>query len=223
MERRSSEILYITVNVSMEGERTVSEQRSFLTMGCRSVRRALVFHATTAVLFTKSDIKTTLVPVVSPFPYRYRCSLSRHAHVQTVFAIVVAPLYSLHRLPHVVFWIWLHVLQFDTSNQTVHPQEDACNKADRPLPSGRITLRQALILRWFLVPSCIVVSSLYSMELAFVSTLLLILTIVYNELHAADYWCTRNVMNGLGTGTFELGATLVAGEHFRKCALDCSA
>lgn len=131
--------------------------------------------------------------------------------LQSVFSLVAAPLAEPGRIPHVVLWIWLHLLQFDVSNQTVRPEEDARNKADRPLPSGRLTLRQALILRWLLVPACLALSSFYSPALVGVSTLLVSLTVVYNELYAGAYWTTRNVVNGLGLGTFELGGTLVAG------------
>lgn len=46
----------------------------------------------------------------------------------------------------------------------------------------------------------------------YVSALLISLTIIYNELGTAAHWFTRNVVNGLGLGTFELGATLIAGE-----------
>ncbi|KIM78588.1 hypothetical protein PILCRDRAFT_11056 [Piloderma croceum F 1598] len=77
----------------------------------------LSYHLKTLFLFTKSDVKTTVIPV-------------------SVFAAAATPLVSFDCLPHVIFWVWLHLLQFDVSNQYLDPTEDALNKPDRPIPSG---------------------------------------------------------------------------------------
>ncbi|KAF8996237.1 UbiA prenyltransferase family [Cyathus striatus] len=144
-------------------------------------------------LFTKSDIKTTVIPI-------------------TFFAVAAAPMKDIYRLPHVVFWVWLHVLQFDISNQTLHPEEDMFNKSDRPLPSKRITYTNAIILRWLLIPTCFLLSAFYSLETLYSSIALVLLTILYNELSAhAGHWLIRNVVNACGFASFESGATLVAG------------
>ncbi|KAI0317448.1 UbiA prenyltransferase family [Amylostereum chailletii] len=155
--------------------------------------QTLFYHLTTLFLFTKSDIKTTLIPV-------------------TVFAIVAAPVKDISRVPHVVFWIWLHLLQFNVSNQTLSPEEDAHNKVDRPLPSGRITLPNALVLRWALIPTCFLLSIAYSVQTLYASVALVTFTIIYDELHAhAAHWAVRNIINAAGFASFEWGATLVAG------------
>jgi len=149
----------------------------------------------TLFLFSKSDIKTTLIPV-------------------TVFAAAAAPLASPRKLLETSFWIWLHLLQFDVSNQTMSPEEDIHNKPDRPLPSGRVTLRQALIFRWVLVPMCIGYSAFYSAAVAWSSAGLVLMTIIYDELGAhSKHWAIRNVVNAMGFGFFELGSTLVAGRN----------
>ena len=118
---------------------------------------------------------------------------------------------SLWRLPHVVFWIWLHLLQTNVANQIIDPEEDACNKSDRPIPAARLTLYQAQIFRWFLVPFCLVVSVVYGPPVTVASAMLCIFTYIYNELGLATHWITKNVLNALGFACFELGATLVAG------------
>ncbi|CDO69434.1 hypothetical protein BN946_scf184791.g29 [Trametes cinnabarina] len=147
----------------------------------------------TLFLFTKSDIKTTVIPV-------------------SFLAFASAPLRDASRISHVVFWVWFHVLQFDVSNQTLDPDEDAKNKSDRPLPAKRISLRNAILLRWLLVPACWLLSSLYSPQTVYASIALVALTIIYDELGAhGRHWIIRNLVNALGFASFEVGATLVAG------------
>jgi len=152
-------------------------------------------HLYTMFLFTKSDIKTTVVPI-------------------TVLAVASAPLTNIAHLPHTIFWTWFHVLQFDVSNQTLDPEEDEHNKKDRPLPSKRITYRNAVILRWALVPACWTLSACYSLQTMYASMALVALTIIYDELGAhAGHWAVRNLVNALGFVSFEVGASLVAGNN----------
>ncbi|KZV68641.1 hypothetical protein PENSPDRAFT_676377 [Peniophora sp. CONT] len=153
----------------------------------------VVYFLHTLFLFTKSDIKTTVIPVAS-------------------LAVAGGPLADPFRLVHVIFWIWLHVLQFDVSNQTMDPEEDAQNKRDRPLPAGRMSLPNAVRLRWLLVPLCFGLSILYSGRTLCASVALVALTIIYNELATHKmHWGIRNAVNALGFASFEVGATLIAG------------
>ncbi|KAJ6544152.1 UbiA prenyltransferase family [Mycena capillaripes] len=143
----------------------------------------------TMFLFTKSDIKTTVIPIATA---------------------ASAPLSSIYRLPNIIFWIWLHVLQFDVSNQILDPEEDAMNKQDRPLPSKRMSLSEAFIFRWLLVPVCWALSTCYSVQTLYASIALALLTIIYNEWKASKgHWLVRNVVNAAGFASFEVGATLV--------------
>lgn len=67
-----------------------------------------------------------------------------------------------------------------------------------------------MILRWCLVPTCVALSTVYSPETAAVSTLLMILTFLYNELSAhSAHWLIRSVINAAGSASFEAGATLI--------------
>ncbi|KAF9018356.1 hypothetical protein BDZ89DRAFT_1094109 [Hymenopellis radicata] len=149
-------------------------------------------------LFTKSDIKTMLIPV-------------------SCFAIASAPLSDISRIPGVVFWTWMHLLQFDVSNQIVGIEEDRYNKPDRPLPAKLITQNNAIFLRWLLVPACVVLSYWYSPAVLGASVAISLLTVIYDEFGAhSHHWITRNLVNAAGVASFEWGATLVAGAD---CAL----
>ncbi|KAI0658878.1 UbiA prenyltransferase family-domain-containing protein [Cubamyces menziesii] len=161
--------------------------------GSLGTLRHVPYFLYTLFLFTKSDIKTTVIPITS-------------------LAIASAPIDDISRLPHVIFWVWFHVLHFDIANQTVDPKEDELNKSERPIPAKRITLSQAKFLRWLLVPMCWRLSGLYSAEVLYVSIVNVALTILYNELGAAKgHWVVRNVLNGFGMASFETGTTLIAG------------
>ncbi|KAJ7354397.1 UbiA prenyltransferase family-domain-containing protein [Mycena albidolilacea] len=149
------------------------------------------YHVHTMWLFTKSDFMTTMIPI-------------------SIFAIVAAPLTSIHNIPHLVFWLWFHLLGFNTSNQTAS-LEDETNKPDRPLPAGRITLHDAIILRWTLMPMCWALSLAYSKETMFASMALSVFTFMYNELRGSGaHFMFRYALNGLGFAAFEAGTTLVA-------------
>ena len=109
-----------------------------------------------------------------------------------------------------ILWTWIHLLQFNVSNQTLNIEEDAVNKGYRPLPSGRISLHAARLLRWVLVPSCWALSFHMNPEAFRSSLLLTFLVIVHNELGGhAKSWVFRNILNGMGIASFEMGATSI--------------
>ena len=115
------------------------------------------------------------------------------------------------RLPHVVFWLWLHLLQFDIANQSVDPEEDARNKSWRPLPAKRITLQNARILRWALVPICLLWAASYSTQSLYASAFIAIIAVIYNDWEFGGQWFIRNILNAVILAFFEVGACLVAG------------
>ena len=132
-------------------------------------------------------------------------------HIQTPFGVVAAPKPQPLNIIHAAFWLWMHILQFDVSNQTLSLEEDQQNKGYRPLPSGRISLRNALVFRWTLVPMCFALSLCYSVETLYVSIIFAVLTIFYNEMGAhSRHWLVRNTVNALGYGAFSAGTALVA-------------
>ena len=130
---------------------------------------------------------------------------------QTLFAIASAPLCSpIHIIPTIV-WVWTHILQFDIANQIKAPEEDKVNKPSRPLPAGRISLRNATILRWLIAPLCLAYSALFSTQLMFASLEMQLFTFWYNELDGDKNWLSKNAILALMYGCMELGGTLSAG------------
>ena len=125
-----------------------------------------------------------------------------------------APLSPSHPVSHAIqcaLWVWLHVLQFNLSNQVRDPEEDIRNKPWRPLPSGRITLANVFILKYLTTATCLLVSYYYS-HCVFVSSAFLSLLIpMYHEMHGDQHWLSKNLMNSVGYTCFAIGSTLVAG------------
>lgn len=100
--------------------------------------------------------------------------------------------------------MWLHLLQFCISNQTLNLAEDANNKPWRPIPSGRISFSAARRLRWMLVGVCIVYSA--TCNVLPMGLTLLAATIMYNEMHLSSHWFSRNALNAIGYASFSIGA-----------------
>ena len=129
---------------------------------------------------------------------------------QSLFAIASAPLCSAFHVLPTIAWVWLHILQFDLANQIKAPEEDKVNKPSRPLPAGRISLRNATILRWLIAPFCLAYSSLWSTELVFASLEMQFFTLWYNEFDGDKNWFSKNVILAIMYGCVELGGTLSA-------------
>ncbi|KAF8959405.1 UbiA prenyltransferase family-domain-containing protein [Flammula alnicola] len=176
---------------------------SLVSRLCSSTNAAassLSYHAFTIFLFSKSDIKTTLIPV-------------------SFFALGAAPLSPTHRLSHAiqaVVWIWLHLLEFNLSNQIRDPDEDLRNKPWRPLPSGRISLANARVLKYVVTALCLVVSFSYNLHVFYASASFACLIPMYHELHGDQHWLTKNLMNAVGYSCFATGSTLIAGSNQSK-------
>jgi len=112
--------------------------------------------------------------------------------------------------------MWLHLLGFNLCNQARGSiTEDLCNKPWRPLPSGRITMANAMTLKVFVIASCMIISYSYSLPVFYASVFLWFFTAVYHEGCGEHHYITRNLLNALGYSCFALGETLIAG----KCHL----
>jgi len=149
------------------------------------------YHLYTVFLFFKNDILTAIIPM-------------------TLFSIASAPLYSPAHIFPTILWIFLHLLQFDIANQIKGVEEDKANKPDRPIAAGRITVHDATILRWIMVPLCLAYSSLFSIQLVFSSLELQMLLYWYNEMNGDSHWLSKNAILALMYGCSGLGGTLVA-------------
>ncbi|KAI0757357.1 UbiA prenyltransferase family [Daedaleopsis nitida] len=154
-----------------------------------SCYRRLLAQFYTLYLFTRSDMKTILLPTL-------------------VYGTAAAPtsLTLAQVLPRTL-WIWVHLLQFCTSNQCVGVHEDAANKPWRPIPSRRITVARARALRWALLAACLALSARSGVLLP--SAALALATVAYNELRLDSHWAPRHVCNALGYAAFNAGATYV--------------
>jgi hypothetical protein len=87
-------------------------------------------------------------------------------------------------------------------------EEDALNKPWRPLPSKRLAMSQALLLRWSLFPACLLLSIYFDV---FIPGVALSVGIwLHNELRFDSHWFTRNVTNALGYLAFGSGASILA-------------
>jgi 4-hydroxybenzoate polyprenyltransferase len=134
-----------------------------------------------------------------------------------LFAISNAPVCAMQRTSRAlqcVFWLWLQLLHFNLANQTSagSVEEDLRNKPFRPIPSGRVTLQQALTLRYITLLGGLVLSGTYGLHILLVNVGFAILIIMYHDFHGDSHWLSKNVMNAIGYGFFETGATLIAGD-----------
>ncbi|KAI0942648.1 hypothetical protein AcW1_003222 [Taiwanofungus camphoratus] len=150
------------------------------------------YHLHTLLLFTWADMKTILLPI-------------------TAFACSTAPLHSFSNLVQGMIWIWLHQLLCNVSNQARGKSEDALNKPWRPLPSGRLTEPQAVILRWITVAVCLLLSATYGRDLLMTTVGLILTTLLYDELGMASHHIGKNLCNIGGYTTIEVGATKLMG------------
>jgi len=171
--------------------------------------RTTLHHFETAWLFTRSDYKTIAFPVI-------------------IFATVVSPRRNPAALSSALCWIWFHLLQANVSNQTYSAHEDVKNKPWRPLPSGRITVKDCRALRWGLMFFCLGLSLLFGVNVLVTSALLTVVEIVHDDFGLSGHPIFKNLCNVGGYATFELGATLVlSGEssldRTSATALACSA
>ncbi|KAG1867039.1 UbiA prenyltransferase family [Suillus tomentosus] len=147
-------------------------------------------HFETAWLFTRSDFKTTIFPVM-------------------IFAIVVSPRHNMLALFYALCWLWFHVFQFNVSNQSYSVHEDLLNKPWRPVPSGRISVKDSRALCWALVVFCLGLSSLFGLNVVITSGVWTVLVVVYNDLLLDHNPISKNLCNAGGYVALELGPLLI--------------
>lgn len=163
----------------------------------------------TAFLFTKSDIKTVLIPVVR-YSIIWSVANNQLGMLKTCLALASSPHIQSSCLLGAVFWIWIHLLYCDLVNQTLAPEEDFHNKKDWPIPSGRLSIHTANIVCWPLLLFCLAWSASYHPEVLYASVSFCTLTYIYNEMgYAAGHWVGRNLLNAFVYVNFEMGACLI--------------
>ena len=167
----------------------------------------LKFRLHTLWLFTRSDLKTVIIPTI----IFAMCGAFSGKFVTSQEKVTISGVLS--RLPLVTMWTWLHLLILDISNQrkTSSITEDKMNKPWRPLPAGRLTQDHARKLLLVVVLAAVTIS--WHLEALRESTALIILNWIYNDLEGAkEDPILRNVLNACGLVSFNAGATAIAAD-----------
>jgi 4-hydroxybenzoate polyprenyltransferase len=99
----------------------------------------------------------------------------------------------------------------NVSNQCRSKDEDIINRPWRPVPSGRISAGEAVVLRWTLVFFCVSWSALHHSALTLSTFSLVTTTFLYDELELARHPIGKNLCNIGGYTAFEAGATMMMG------------
>ena len=132
---------------------------------------------------------------------------------QSLFVMCNSPNSPLYRFQPCLFWVFIHLLEFDLANQTSDPVEDARNKPYRPVPSGRSSLEAARTFRWSLFVFNTLWSAYCSKEVLITSLYCSFVTYVYNDLGCLGdgQWTHRNITLAFVYLSAELGVCLAKG------------
>ncbi|POS80966.1 UbiA prenyltransferase [Diaporthe helianthi] len=166
-------------------------------------RRTLWYKLETLYLFTKGDFKSIVVPH-SIFAISVVFSKADLLHTAKY---EFNPGRILTRIPLMIFWLWIHLLVEDISNQRLPGgiAEDTLNKPWRPIPSGRLSAEEAQQILRVLVPLALLTSTVLSSSRP--SATLMTLVWLYNDLDAANAGpMQRNMLNAAGLACFGWGA-----------------
>ncbi|KAG2102856.1 UbiA prenyltransferase family [Suillus discolor] len=152
-------------------------------------------HLGTAWLFTRSDFKTMIFPAM-------------------MFGTVVSPHYDMPALFCTFCWLWFHVFQFNVSNQSYSAHEDVLNKPWRPVPSGRISVKDARTLRWALMVFCLGLSSLFGSNVVITSVMATVFIIMNDDLRLSDHPVFKNLCSTGGYVIVEFASLLILSREF---------
>lgn len=159
----------------------------------------VAYHAKTAFLFTRDNHKDIVATGIlfGALHGRIAASLSMGPSLSWTRILATAPLMAL--------WSWSNLFLFTLHNQH-HPStaaEDARNKPWRPVPSGRISPRQATLVMLCMYP----VVLLISLAVGGLGPCLFeaVFCLWYNELEGASHPFVKNLLNGLGFACFLAG------------------
>lgn len=166
-----------------------------------------LYHVVSIWLFTSSDFKTIIAPSTAFSILHKLASPSfgvEHDSETTTLRLVT-------QAATVAGWAWINLLPFviDNQRQVNGIEEDRHNKPWRPLPSARMTPKQATNLMLATYPVAILASICLGAPLQ--SVTLLGFGIWYNDLRGADAnWLIRNFINACGFVCYTSGALQVA-------------
>lgn len=179
------------------------------------------YHLYTIWLFTRSDLKTIVIPksIFGILGAMRGSPLTSQGCGQDCGP---SPTWSvISRTPLVVLWVWVVLLPFNIDNQrrAAAIEEDRINRPWRPLPAKRLSPREATRLEVVLHA----VAVMYSWTVGGLRQSLtgIFLGWLYNGLGGADRNCiVKNAVNALGYLTFSMGALSVAsGAALSECGV----
>ncbi|KAK1600214.1 UbiA prenyltransferase family-domain-containing protein [Colletotrichum navitas] len=165
---------------------------------------ALPYHLQTLWLFTYSDIRTMLVPILA---------------LGTLTAIIGNPLTTtaasaltiFSNLPLLLLWLWLNILVLSIANQR-DPSgilEDSMNKPWRPIASGRISATEAKHLLLGIIPLTVVLG--IKLDVGYETLACICASSYYNDLGGADeHFLIRQFINGLAYPVYGVAALKLA-------------
>ncbi|KAI1283342.1 UbiA prenyltransferase family [Xylaria sp. FL0933] len=158
-------------------------------------------------LFTRSDMKTIVFPqsILGATTAFAACTLHQPFVQYSTFD------WFMVRYPLALIWTWLNLLPFNIFNQLSNAaiNEDRINKPWRPLPSNRISQKQAASLMY--VHYIVAILAGWYIGGFRQSLLLVALGVWYNIGGGADRsFLIRNIINAMGILSFETGAIEMA-------------
>ena len=131
----------------------------------------------------------------------------------------------LFRAPAVLLYNWLNLIIFDLANQSSPESvaEDKINKPWRPIPQGKISMKQTRRLMLVAIPLSMAIN--YSLGVTIPGMLIHLVTWLYNDLQGGDEPILRELLIAVGYGMFNSGSLIISscgagisgGEH---CALN---
>ncbi|CAI6235565.1 unnamed protein product [Periconia digitata] len=183
-------------NTPNRDDKTTTTTTTFLNRLC--------YEAYTIWLFTRSDLKTIVLPK-SVFGILGAFTGSN------LLSTGLSSQETLLRAPLVILWVWIVLLPCNIDNQyrARDIQEDGLNRPWRPLPAKRLSSSQA----WRIMMVAHAVGLVYSWAVGGLREKVLGICFgwLYNGLGAAHRSCVaRNFVNALGYVTFSMGAISVA-------------
>lgn len=173
--------------------------------------KGTLYHFYTLFLFTKSDIKTVLLPqtIFSVSAFISRSGTAIFPNSTTAFTDECI-LHLLKRLPLMTLVLWSHLLLENFANQRLPGAviEDKINKPWRPIPSGRITPQETQELLRRAVPLVLLLDSVLGIFTQGLIAMLLIW--LYNDLDGSGATpFERNLINAVGLAWYGWSGIIV--------------
>lgn len=169
-----------------------------------SIGASICFDARTLLLFTCDQILDTVIPGTAFGVFAALSGPTLDLQAQWSASI-------LSRIPQVSLWLWLVILQFCVQNQRSPGSvaEDSINKPWRPIPSGRMTSKQADKL--LAVTSLIAAALSLYLNVMHIFVVYLCLITAYNDYGGGNKsGIVRNLFCGAGFSCYFAGALSIA-------------